>query len=168
MKRSLILYLTLIGITLSTNQLQAQEDRITPEDLAILVGNWEGMLTYRNYRDGQLFDVRSNLQISAGKDANQLLVQNNYPDEPKAGGPYNLTITKNGSRFNKANVISRTVLDDGHVEIVTEYKGRDDNKKSIIRITYRIGENSYYTRKDVQFKGTTDWLKRNEFRYERV
>ncbi|MEO0728281.1 MAG: hypothetical protein AAFZ63_27280, partial [Bacteroidota bacterium] len=153
---------------LPISNLQAQDDRMTPEDLAILVGNWEGMLTYRNYRDGQLFDVRTNLEIAIGKDANQLLVKNTYPDEPNASGTYNLTIKKDGTRLNKAKVISRTVLEDGQVEVVTEYKGRDDNKKSLIRIIYRIGQDSYYTRKEVQFKGSTDWLMRNEFRYERV
>ncbi|MEL7249249.1 MAG: hypothetical protein AAFO03_12550 [Bacteroidota bacterium] len=167
MKRSFVLLLA-FACLLPISNLQAQDDRMTPEDLAILVGNWEGMLTYRNYRDGQLFDVRTNLEIAIGKDANQLLVKNTYPDEPNASGTYNLTIKKDGTRLNKAKVISRTVLEDGQVEVVTEYKGRDDNKKSLIRIIYRIGQDSYYTRKEVQFKGSTDWLMRNEFRYERV
>ncbi|MEL6836305.1 MAG: hypothetical protein AAFP77_25130 [Bacteroidota bacterium] len=167
MKRSFVLLLA-FACLLPFSKLQAQDDRMTSEDLAILVGNWEGTLTYRNYRDGQLFDVRTNLEIAIGKDANQLLVKNTYPDEPNASGNYNLTIKKDGTRLNKAKVVSRTVLEDGQVEVVTEYKGRDDNKKSLIRIIYRIGENSYYTRKEVQFKGATDWLMRNEFRYERV
>ena len=135
MKTLFALFAALTFISLSPTAAQTTNNRVQAEDIATLLGEWEGVLTYRNYRDGKLFDVRTNLQITAGKDANELLVQNNYPDEPKAGGSYTIRIKKNGTRINKERVISRKTLDDGKLEVVTEYKGRDDNKKAIIRIT---------------------------------
>lgn len=140
---------------------------IQSDDLSRLVGNWKGTLTYLNYQDNQYVTIRTQLEIVPGADENEIKVTNSYPDEPDAGGTYRLWTSRNGKRLNKEAVSSRTVLDDGTLEIVTSYRGRDDNKRARIRITYRIGEDTYTTRKDVQYKGETEWIKRNEFTYQR-
>lgn len=156
-----------IGLTSSVFGQSNKDNAIQASDLATLVGNWEGSLTYLNYGDNQYVTIETNLEIVAGENENELAVTNTYPDEPNAGGSYRLRITKKGMRLNKEPVISRSLLDDGTIEVVTQYRGRDDNKRAQIRITYRISDSSYTSRKDVQYKGETEWIKRNEFSYQR-
>lgn len=157
----------LVLFVVFSSPLLGQKAAIQAGDLSRLIGDWQGSLTYLNYQDNQYVTIRTNLQIVAGEDEDEIKVTNSYPDEPNAGGSYRLWTKKNGTRLNKEKVTSRQVLEDGTIEIVTTYKGRDDNKRATIRITYRIGETNYSSRKDVQYKGETEWIKRNEFSYER-
>ncbi len=158
---------TIAVIIFSSFPLLGQKAAIQAGDLSRLIGDWQGSLTYLNYQDNQYVTIRTNLQIVAGENENEIKVTNSYPDEPNAGGSYRLWTKKNGTRLNKELVTAREALEDGTIEIVTTYRGRDDNKRATIRITYRIGENNYSSRKDVQYKGETEWIKRNEFSYER-
>lgn len=168
MKRAPLTFL--IGLLFCSYTLVLAQDnnRIQPSDLAVLIGNWEGSLTYLSYQDNTPYTLKTNLAISAGENESEIQVDNSYPDEPQANGTYYLRIKKKGARLNRNPIHSRTVLADGTIEIVTQSKGRDDNNKAIIRITYLIGQDSYKTRKEVQFRGETDWIKRNEFTYTRV
>jgi len=143
------------------------QDRITADDLRIIIGNWEGSLTYLNYSNNEPFTMPANLKVEEGKNSNQLILNNIYPNEPQANGSYKLRLKKKGRMINKDRVKSRTVLENGDVVIITETPGRDANKKALIRLTYTLGPNTYSTRKDVQFTDSSEWIKRNEFSYKR-
>lgn len=163
----------LLALLLTTSTCFAQNDtsptpKIAAEDIAPLIGNWKGTLTYRSYQDDKFYDIETELQVEAGENENTLQVFKSYPTEPNRSGSYKIYITEGGTLFCDEKVIGYKKLGDGVVEIMTIIKGRDDNKRAQIRFTYRIEADTYTTIKEVQYKKSTEWLKRNEFRYERV
>ncbi|MEM1216346.1 MAG: hypothetical protein AAGJ82_11710 [Bacteroidota bacterium] len=167
--KSLVLTLFTFSLLLGLTPLTyAQDTAPQPEDLARLVGEWKGTLTYRNYGDGKFYDVASTLSITTGSDAYEVQADKQFPSEPNKGGIYKIAIAEDGSEFNGGEVISRKVLEDGTVEIITEQKGRDNRKRCTIRFTYLIGDDSFIDRKEVLYRKQTEWLRRNEFKYERV
>jgi hypothetical protein len=99
----------------------------------------------------------------------QLIFSNKYPNEPKANGRDTVTISKKGNMINKEIVTSKKLLPNGNTEIMTEYNGVDGNnhRPAIIRHTYILGKLVYINRKEVQFTGDSDWVKRHEFSYQR-
>ncbi len=136
-------------------------------DLAMLCGSWKGSLTYLDYRSGKPYTMPANTIISTIPNSNHLLEEMIYPDEPKANGKDTLLVNAGFTSFDGYTIVSRKSLADGSVEIVTKHNGQDgnDNKDAIIRKTYTIGKNKFINRKDVQFVGTTEWIKRNEYSY---
>ena len=114
---------TIAVIIFSSFPLLGQKAAIQAGDLSRLIGDWQGSLTYLNYQDNQYVTIRTNLQIVAGENENEIKVTNSYPDEPNAGGSYRLWTKKNGTRLNKELVTAREALEDGTIEIVTTYRG---------------------------------------------
>ena len=92
-----------------------------------------------------------------------------YPDEPKANGKDTLFISGNGSMLNKAKIISKKLLPDGSIQIITDINGKDgnDNKSAILRHIYTIGKNNFSNRKEVKFEGADQWIMRNEYVFSR-
>lgn len=74
-----------------------------------------------------------------------------------------------GQFIDEELVQTRKALTNGDIEIVTEEKAKDgnDNKQATFRHTYIIGKTHYSKRKDVQFEGDTNWIKRHEYSYTR-
>jgi hypothetical protein len=69
--------------------------------------------------------------------------------------------------LNGEPVISKQLLEDGNLEIVTESMGTDANEPATIRQTYIIGAEVFVTRKDVLFEDQEEWLNRNEFNFKK-
>jgi hypothetical protein len=71
--------------------------------------------------------------------------------------------------LDKAKVVARKIQVDGTLQIVIEENGFDgnDRKAAILRHTYTIGKKVFSIQKDVQFVGTTEWLKRNVYAFSR-
>ena len=128
-------------------------DRVLRSDLSSMIGSWQGTLTYKNYRDGQLVSIKADLEVEEGRKPMQLLASNVYPDEPNANGNYKITVTKNGSLWNKNEVISRTKSADGTITIKVIFTGRDDSRPAVIRNTYVVTDESLTVRKEVKFDG---------------
>jgi hypothetical protein len=141
--------------------------KITPEDLKVVIGNWEGNITYLYYQSNKPFTMPANLNVKQGKNKYKLVLRNIYPNEPKANNSDKIRITKNGLLLNKNKVTSRKELENGHLQIQTEHEAKDDNKKALLRYTYIIGSNFFLIRKEVQFEEAGDWIKRSEFNYHR-
>ena len=164
----LILFMVLFsfeGYTQETTVMSSE--KITPQDLQILIGEWTGSLTYIDYSSNQPYTMPANLNVKQGKNENQLLLFNIYPNEPKANSKDKLILSKDGLALNKKNVRSKERLTNGSLQITTEYMGNDNKKKALIRNIYLLGENQFIMRKEVQFINTSEWLKRNEFNYKR-
>ena len=158
-------FVTTLFLTISVYAYsQAQ---ITAQDLRIIIGNWEGNLTYLDYQSGEPYTMPANLEVEQGKDENSLVLNHIYPNEPKANSSGKLKITKNGTLLNKHLVTSRKELENGHIQIQTEHDGKDDNKKALIQYTYIMGEELFVMRKEVQFEKEGKWIKRNEFKYSK-
>lgn len=135
--------------------------------MKVIIGNWEGSLTYLDYQTGKPFTMPANLIVSQGKSKDELVLKNIYPKEPKANSSDKIKIDKNGMLLNKNVVTSREELENGHVQIQTEKKSKDDNKKALLRYTYIIGDDFFLIRKEVQFEQSSDWIKRSEYSYQR-
>lgn len=141
--------------------------KITSEDLKLALGNWEGSITYLDYQSNKPYTMPANLLVKQGKNENSLVLDNSYPNEPKANNSDKIRIAKNGLLLNKNEVTSREELDNDGIQIQTEHEAKDDGRKARIRYTYSIGSNVFTIRKDVQFEELTDWIKRSEFTYTR-
>lgn len=157
----------IISIFLALSLDSYGQAKITSEDLKVIIGNWEGSLTYLDYQTGKPFTMPANLIVSQGKSKDELVLKNIYPKEPKANSSDKIKIDKNGMLLNKNVVTSREELENGHVQIQTEKKSKDDNKKALLRYTYIIGDDFFLIRKEVQFEQSSDWIKRSEYSYQR-
>ena len=143
------------------------QTKVTSEDLKLAIGNWEGSITYLDYQSNKTYTMPANLLIKEGNNENTLILNNNYPNEPKANNSDKIKITKNGLLLNKNEVISKEELKNGGIQIKTEHEAKDDGRKARIRYTYSIGNTIFIIRKEVQFEELADWIKRSEFTYTR-
>ena len=143
------------------------QNQATPEDLKKIIGSWEGKITYLDYQTNKPFSMPANLIVEKGKNENSLVLNNVYPNEPKANNSEKIKVTKNGTFLNKHLVTKRKELDNGQIKIQTEHKGKDDNKTAQIRYTYLVGQNLFVIRKEVQFNQEGNWIKRSEYSYKR-
>jgi len=157
----------LIVFTLLFSLKNYAQNTITSDDLNILLGEWTGTLTYTDYSSNEPFTMPANLVVKQGKNKNQLLLFINYPKEPNANSKDKIRISKNGSQLNNIDVKSKQRLSEGQVQIITEYSGKDNNKKALIKNVYILGGNQFIIRKEVNFENSEDWLIRNEYKYER-
>lgn len=143
------------------------ETIITSGDLKNLIGEWTGTLTYLDYSSNKPYSMPANLIVKQGGNENQYLLSTNYPNEPKANSKGKITVSKNGKQLNKKDLKSKERLPDGQIQLITEYVGKDNNKKAFIRNIYILGEKQFIIRKEVRFENTNEWLKRNEYNYKR-
>jgi len=92
-----------------------------------------------------------------------------YPNEPNANSNEKITISKDGTKINGKKVVSRSKNLQGDVEIFAEYLGKDGNEgnKAVIRNIYIFGENKFIIQKEIRFEGSNEWIKRNEYNFER-
>lgn len=158
---------TIINIILIFCLNSYSQTKITSEDLQIIIGTWEGSLTYLDYQTNKPFTMPANLVVRQGKNENILLLNNIYPNEPKANSFDKIKILKKGMMLNKSTVTSRKELENGHIQIQTEHYAKDYNKKALLRYTYTIGNRFFSIKKEVQFNTAEDWIKRSEFKYHR-
>lgn len=161
------LFLTTIQGNSQNSKNQFQAKTITPQDFDLIIGDWKGTLTYIDYSSNNPFTMPANVSVKLGESNRQLLLFVAYPNEPKANGKEKITISKSGYRLNKNKVISKQILPNGNIEIITEHQGKDNNKKAIIRNIYILGKHQFIIRKEVQFEESDKWLKRNEYNFTR-
>ena len=150
-----------------TTSIDSSEKVVTLEDLKIILGEWTGTLTYVDYRTNKPFTMPSNVDIKQGKNENQLLLFITYPNEPKANSKDKIKISDNGQQLNKNDVKSNQKMSNGQVIITTEYLGKDNNKQALIRNVYILGDKEFVIRKEVKFENSNEWMKRNEYNFNR-
>jgi hypothetical protein len=143
------------------------QSQVTLEDLKSIVGTWEGSITYLDYQTNKPFSMAANLIVEKGKSENTLVLNNLYPDEPKANNSEKIKFSKNGPMLNGHIITQRKEMENGNIQILTEHNGKDDNKKALIRHAFVIGENTFLIRKEVRFSQVDEWIKRNELSYNR-
>ncbi len=143
------------------------EQIITPEDLSNLLGEWTGRLTYADYSTNKPYTMPVNLIVEPGKNANQLLLFYIYPNEPKANSKDKIVVSKDGMNLNKQALKSKQGLSNGQIQITTEYIGKDNKQEAVIRNIYIWGAKQFIIRKEVRFEPAGEWIKRNEFSFER-
>jgi hypothetical protein len=161
--------LLLLLICLQTSIAQ-QHARITKKDFKDLQGQWQGSLTYLDYSTHTPYTMPANLDIKQIGISNHFLFINSYPNEPKANATDTIKLSEDFQKINEETVTSRNKLMDGNLVIITEVKGTDgnDHQPAVLKNTYIIGKNIFVKRKDVQFIGQSEWIKRHEYSYKRL
>ncbi|WP_407557059.1 hypothetical protein [Winogradskyella sp. 4-2091] len=143
------------------------QNTVQPEILENTIGEWKGTLTYLDYQTNEPFTMPVNLRIENGKNEYQFKLFLEYPKEQNANSTDKIKISKDGTKVNKADVISNREISEEKFEIITEYSGNDNNKKAEIRVIYIIGKAELIIRKEVKFENTENWILRNEYNYKR-
>lgn len=162
-----ILKTSLILLTVCATSIATAQNTMAPEDLNVLLGKWTGTLTYTNYSNGTPFSMPAELEVKKGKNQYQLALVTSYPKEPSANSKGMIKLSKDGTKVNKEPITSIEQLPNEQVQIITEYLGKDDDKKALIKNVYIIGKTTLVIRKEVKFDGTDTWLTRNEYNYSR-
>lgn len=152
-------------ISESTNSPQIQR-----QDIENILGNWEGALTYLDYSSNKPYSMPCNISVSEKKKNRKLIMQFEFPNEPKANNKEKFKISKSGDSINGNKIVSRKILQDNKVELITEYSGNDGNegKAAIIRNIYNVSDKTLSFRKEVKFVGTEKWILRNEFNFKKA
>ncbi|MEZ4984532.1 MAG: hypothetical protein R2795_05780 [Saprospiraceae bacterium] len=161
------LFATLMCISaIAFNSTYAQ-GTVSTEDFEILNNtSWEGTLTYLDYQTSELVPIATTMQM---KITNNLFEQNvQYTWEPHKNILSKTKIRKKGRFLGKQKVIEKFMRDDGILQIVTSYTGKDDNKKATFYVTYEFNENSYKVKKEVQFEDSDERFMRNSYSYVRI
>ena len=143
------------------------QNNVTTDDLKTLLGEWAGTLTYTDYGTQKPFTMPANLIVSQGKNNYLLILNINYPKEPNAKSRDKIKISKDGTQLNKIDIKSKEVLPNGQIQITTQYSGKDNGKKALIKNIYIIGTSDFIIRKKVKFENSEDWFIRNEYTYSR-
>ena len=153
--------------TLLISHSNYSQNTISPDDLAMISGNWKGTLTYLDYSTEKPFTMPANVSVEPGKNECQVQLLIIYPKEPHANSKDKIIISKDGVLLNKTKVTSREILADQEVKITTEYSGKDNNEKALIKNVYIFGPKRFIIRKEVKFNDSADWLMRNEYNFAR-
>ena len=143
--------------------------KISANEFEILVGSWQGSLTYLDYSSGKPYTMSANIDIKRIGKTNEFIFSNIYPKEQNANSVDTLILAKDGAGINDETVSSKRKLSDGNTELVTEILGKDgnDQKPAMIRHTYIFGKELFIKTKYVQFVGQAEWIKRNEYSYKK-
>ena len=147
----------------------AQTPRVSAEDFRRLTGpNWKGSLVYLDYSANKQVSIRSNLTVTQAPGAEAAWVfEYEYPDEPKANGKQNLRLGDDGKAIDDETIVERTTLDGGVLRIVTERRGKDNDRDALFRYTYLIGASSFSIRKEVRAEGASEFFERNRYSWTR-
>lgn len=157
----------ILFVSNSTNAQENSQQLI--EDFQKLSGNWNGSLTYLDYSSGKPYTMSADIEVKRINDSNEFEFINTYPKEKSANSTQIITISKDGKYIGKEQIVSRTELTDGQIEIVTQRQGKDgnDNKEALIRQTYTISKTVFSIRKEVLFSGENKWIMRHEYVYSK-
>ena len=169
MKKTL-LYFSLIFTLLSSTLCFGQSSfKKILQDYQRLSGSWVGALTYLDYSSGKPYTMPANLEIARVGKTSSFIFSNIYPNETSANSSDTLTISNDGKYLNAERIKSRTQLNNGYVMIITEEPGKDgnENKPATFRHTYTLGKTTFKNKKEVQFIGKKNWIKRHEYEYKR-
>jgi hypothetical protein len=160
-------YFFLFAIICSTSANAQTKNKRLNKDFKKVLGYWKGSLTYLDYSSGKPYTMPADVEIKRIKKTNKYVFSNIYPNERNANSNDTITISADEKYIDKELITSIKKLANGIIEIITEEKGKDGNdfKPATFRHTYTLGKHIYNKRKDVQFDGTTEWIKRHEYSY---
>lgn len=136
-------------------------------DFATLEGKeWSGSLSYLDYSKDTREAIAVSLKFEPVAESS-IAFAIKYPGEAQYNSRENYKWSEDGLRLNDAEIVSRTILPGGTVEIVTESEGTDDRRLARIRTTYAISSEQFLVRKDVKFSEEDTFFNRNEYALSR-
>lgn len=167
MKQTILIFT--LAISSIFNQVRAQ--KITPEQLKKLEGLWLGTLTYLDYTTAKPFTMPSNTTFAQSKNDPTIFLRSvGYSTEPHANQKDSMIISKNGTMLDDFTIIAVNNLNDTTLQIIGQKKDVDgnDHQKATIKRTYQITPNTFINKKEVLFEGTTQWITRHQYTYQRI
>lgn len=136
-------------------------------DFSTLEGEeWSGSLSYLDYSKGTREAIAVSLKFEPMME-NSISFAIKYPGEAQYNSRETYNWSEDGRRLNDAEVVSRTLLPNGGVEIVTEAEGMDDRRMALIRTSYAISSDQFFVRKDIKFSEEDTFSNRNEYAFSR-
>lgn len=165
LKKSISFVFCLISLY---STLAQKNSTISNKDFNLLIGSWQGSLTYIDYSSNKPYTMQADIDIKQIGTTNKYTFANTYPKEPNANSMDTMVISKDGKMINEQIVKSIKKFND-RLEIITEVLKTDgnENKPALLRHTHIIDKDVYINRKDVQFVGQKAWIKRNEYKYKK-
>lgn len=162
LKKQLLIAIVLIATSCNLSA-QNKTNAFQTSDLSGSLGKWTGSLTYLDYSSGKPYTMPADIIISFTSANDGYIMTYEYPKEPQANST-DTTYAK-GNYFGKEKIVQFNNKPSGEFTLVTVYEGTDgnDNKKAVLRHTYTLEGNSFSIKKEVQFKGTSKWIKRHEY-----
>jgi hypothetical protein len=138
------------------------------KDLGNAVGKWEGKLTYLDYTSGKPYSMLANITVSLTHDNKGFITSYEYPKEPHENSKDTTFVV--GKLFGKDNIVEFKNVSNGGFTFITEIDGEDgnENKKAILRHTYKLNLNTFSIMKEVNFLGGKEWIKRNEYLLNKI
>ncbi|MEO8210365.1 MAG: hypothetical protein ABI840_07365 [bacterium] len=88
-----------------------------------------------------------------------------FTKEPEANGYDTVKISSDGKFLNNEEIVYKSTGDT--LKIITEELGEDDDRKAKFRHTYLINNSSFSVKKEVKFLDEEEFIRRNEYRFER-
>lgn len=146
-----------LAVSLSASELHAQATALRTDFDRLVGPGWTGTLTYRDYTTEARTTIKAALRLTKLPDATDGSTRWDfriaYADEPHANSGDTIALAADGRRFRGANVVERTQLPSGEVQVVTEEDGRDNEKPARLRLVYRISERKASLQKLVRYEG---------------
>ncbi|OWY25096.1 hypothetical protein C7N43_33890 [Sphingobacteriales bacterium UPWRP_1] len=169
MKAFQLLFIALTAFAAPAWTAEHGNAKICVKDFALLVGSWQGTLTYLDYTSGKPYTMPANLEIGRIGKSNAFTFANAYPNEPQANATDTVTIAKNRQFIDDEMVVRRQKAQSGAIEIVTQKNGKDGNEQrnAQFRYIYKISRNEFSRVKEVKFEGENNWIKRNEYAFKK-
>ncbi len=160
------LFLILISLIVVPSYTQAQSYADKLEVVKLLEGGWEGNLTYLNFQDNQTRGT-VDLQIDGKRKGNEVTLKYTYFNngEIVREGSDKVVADDNTEKFNfndTWDLSSFQKTGEQSFEFVLTTKGRDDNKKAIMRKTVNISNEELTIKRDIKyFKKDSEFFNRH-------
>jgi hypothetical protein len=142
--------------------------QLTLKDIAQSIGEWKGTITYLDYSTGKPFTMAANTTLFLDTiNGEKIILKMVYPKEPKANG-YD-TLQVKGPYLDNKGIINIERNKDGITITTVETDAVDgnDNKPCIIKHIYTFEKEILLFKKEVLFKGKSNWILRNEYSFKR-
>jgi len=135
-------------------------------DFSTMLGKeWSGELEYLNYGSAERSTIPVRM-VARDMGKRSLRYGVIYPGETHKNARNSLRISRDGTQINGNTITQRSTNAEGSLVLVTQGKGRDDNRAADVRMTYELGANRFSIRKDVRFEGS-EFINRNVYRLTR-
>ncbi|TMM57208.1 hypothetical protein FEE95_12015 [Maribacter algarum] len=158
--------ITLLLTVLLTSAAYAQ-NKVSISKLEFLNNtSWSGNLMYINYGDGKEVTLRTTMQVEIKGD--KIVMHTQFTDEPSANSKNSTKLKNDGTYLGDEEIIEYSTSENGIQKIVTQFKGKDANKRATLYKTYLLGENEFSITKKVQYDDADEGFVRNRYTYTKI
>lgn len=153
----------------SAQQTETKTDlTINVDELTPVAGNWIGSLSYLDYSSNKEVSIDCNLNAKVVTNKNAVNLSYVYPQEMNYNSSDLVKITQQGTHLDNSKIIEKKYDADGVLYLVTEEKGKDDNRPATIQYVITISAQAFSIAKMVKFEGQQTFFRRNVYSWNRA